>query len=137
MQKRRGLVRLAMALARQLARQTDRPTPTACWTWTGTTHVHGYVRLRALGRELSLPVAAYLLAHGRLPEGRLVRRCRGGIKCANPSHYVERAKKKRESRLLLKEQDTPATPEALARARAAVLRVNPELAATGYGSQRK
>ena len=77
-----------------MARLTERPSPTACWTWKGTTHVHGYVRLRALGRELSLPVAAFLLAHGRLPEGRLVRRCRGGIKCANPLHYVERAKKK-------------------------------------------
>ena len=94
MQKHEGLVRLATKMAQLMARLTDRPSPTACWYWRGKIHRRGYVRLRGLGRELSLPVAAYLLAHGRLPEGRLVRRCRGGIRCGNPSHYVERAKKK-------------------------------------------
>jgi len=87
-----GLTRIAVRLGRLM----DRPSPTACWVWRGPVHSRGYVRVRGLGRELSLPVAAYALAFGRRPEGRLVRRpeCRAGIRCANVLHYVERAMKK-------------------------------------------
>jgi len=79
-----------------MAQLLDRPSPSACWTWKGKTHQRRYTRVYVLGGETSLPVAAYLLAFGRLPEGRLVHRkeCKAGIRCANVLHYVERAKKK-------------------------------------------
>jgi len=57
-------------LATKMARLTDRPSPSKCWTWKGRTHQRGYVHVHALGREMSLPVAGFLLVRGRLPAGR-------------------------------------------------------------------
>jgi hypothetical protein len=86
-----------LRLAAKMAQLLDRPSPTACWTWEGPVHRHGYVRVYVHGTGTSLPRAAWFLAFGGWPHGRLARlpHCTAGIRCGNPAHYQERANKER------------------------------------------
>jgi hypothetical protein len=66
---------LAAALA-YIRRSDDE---TSCWPWTGTVLDSGYGQIRVSGQKMGAHHAAWLLAHGTIPDGMMI-----GHTCDNP-----------------------------------------------------
>lgn len=56
-----------------------------CWEWTGA-RVKGYGRFRLHGRSRQAHAVAYELAHGPIPEGRMVCHHCDNRRCVRPEH---------------------------------------------------
>ena len=74
--------------------KVDRETnPDGCWFWTRRPAANGYGQVRIGGGPVGAHCAAYVLAHGPIPPGRVVLhgpQCeehgRKGLLCVNPEH---------------------------------------------------
>lgn len=66
---------------------TDRSSG-ECWKWMGFIGPDGYGRIRVNGRNVRAPRFAYMMAHGAIPPGLVVRhRCHNPA-CVNPAHLL-------------------------------------------------
>lgn len=71
----------------------DRLSAAPCWTWTGPRNQkrHGYGRMAWYGRSRLAHHIAWMLEHGPIPDGQILRhRCPGGgnSSCVNPAHLA-------------------------------------------------
>lgn len=83
--------RARLSSADRLARRIDKSAgPDACWLWTGTCNDRGYghTYIWRGDRKLSTSAhrAAYIEAHGPIPDELLVRHLCNNPPCCNPSH---------------------------------------------------
>lgn len=67
--------------------------PDACWEWQGDRERDGYGRLHLSGRGPTKKIlkahrASYMLAHGEIPAGMVVRHTCDNPPCVNPAHLV-------------------------------------------------
>ena len=76
--------------AMRIAARVDRTGgPDACWPWTGAVDRWGYGRFQLNKRETGAHRAAYVVTHGEVPAGMLVRHACDNPPCCNPAHlYV-------------------------------------------------
>ena len=70
-------------------RRVDPAPNDCCWEWRGYVANTGYGQIKVGGRQgscLSTHRIAYILTHGSIPEGLLVRHLCGNRLCCNPAH---------------------------------------------------
>lgn len=82
--------RLRKTLQERLNEKLDKtPSPEGCWNWAGALSGSGYGILQRGRRGDGLVRAhrvAYELAHGPIPEGRLILHACDNKRCCNPAH---------------------------------------------------
>ena len=66
----------------------DRRGADECWPWTGYLHRYGYGERKFDGRMRKAHQIAYLLTHGPIAEGLLVRHTCHYRACCNPAHLI-------------------------------------------------
>lgn len=77
-------------MRRAVLARLDRPSRTACWTWTGYRNPDGYGFVRPDGTRQSRPTPVhrfmYAVVHGPIPDNYDVHHTCGNRACANPTH---------------------------------------------------
>ncbi|MCW5891592.1 MAG: HNH endonuclease [bacterium] len=77
------------ALAARFWRYVRRGDLRACWPWVASTNLHGTARFKIDGsREVPAPRVAWLLVHGGVPLGCIVKHLCADATCCNPSHLT-------------------------------------------------
>jgi hypothetical protein len=112
-----------------------------CWIWTGGTNKRGYGKIRVDGRTTSTHRAAYLLAHGSIPQSLFVLHHCDTPSCVRPDHlyagaHVDnmRDRKERDRTARGDKNGARLHPERLRRGDSHPFRLNPELVARGERS---
>jgi hypothetical protein len=62
--------------------------PEVCWPWTAGKLPKGYGLTGIAGRSALAHRVAYIIAHGPIPEGLVVRHTCHNPQCCNPSHLI-------------------------------------------------
>ena len=57
-----------------------------CWNWTGSKSGTGYGNVRMDGKVTPAHRASYILAHGEIPDGKLLDHICHNTLCVNPAH---------------------------------------------------
>jgi hypothetical protein len=66
--------------------RVQRGTADACWLWLGSRHPQGHGQVRVNGTVIYAHRHAYVLAHGHIPAGLIVRHRCDNPPCCNPAH---------------------------------------------------
>ena len=64
----------------------DRRDPDACWIWPRAATVSGHGKLHFYGQALTAHCLAFILAHGPIPERRVIAHRCDQPACCNPAH---------------------------------------------------
>ncbi len=68
--------------------KVDRHGPDECWMWQASTHRDGYGQFQLDGKTTRAHRFSYILAHGEIPKGLLVRHTCDHPACVNPAHLL-------------------------------------------------
>lgn len=68
--------------------KVNRRGPDECWMWQASIHQDGYGQFQLNGKTTRVHRFSYMLAHGEIPEGLLVRHTCDHPACVNPAHLL-------------------------------------------------
>ena len=69
--------------------KVNKTRPSSCWLWTGPTDAgrsKEYGRIKVEGRKIPVHRLAWVLTHGEIPSGLIIRHTCDETKCCNPTH---------------------------------------------------
>ncbi len=67
--------------------KVEKQGPDDCWNWTASTRA-GYGALKSKGKVLSAHCLSWVITHGPIPAGEVIRHSCDNRKCCNPAHLL-------------------------------------------------
>jgi len=87
--------------------KVDKRSDQECWNWTGSKDSLGYGNFRFRGKTVHAHRVAWILAHGEIPEGKLVCHTCDRPSCTNPSHLFVGTDADNNQDMMLKGRNNP------------------------------